>query len=377
MSVDFKVRQWIYKLIALLRADMFIPHLSAQISDGEDHDDNITWAFAALALLAPYENVQNTIRKNYGSRLAPYHVLPARLYSNANFTLCSNPSMLLNSLEKETLTAKWIALLYGFDRLDDSLIGTLPPHSIIPSLSRHHDSEVVEYSIWAIYRSSDTAHALKPIAPQDFSYQPPNVRRWLFRLLLSERGSWKSELDFLKNAIGLERDSSAADGLALGLRSCYDNSLSEGIVRWFLEENRPVIHNALLTHIATYSDRDASYFQFMSDLVESTSIENTDDQRLVNTIASTMPKGHPTRNAVSKVKREVARNIHFVDSSIVLIGEATLNRKIESGQIGVYNESGKVDAGNISQTASITADLNSVDFPRRSVIVTRGMRSRD
>jgi hypothetical protein len=53
--------------------------------------------------------------------------------------------------------AKWYALLFGYDRVDRRITEFTFPHAeYVSALTRHHDDEVAEYSVWSFYMSRAT-----------------------------------------------------------------------------------------------------------------------------------------------------------------------------------------------------------------------------
>lgn len=310
-SKDFKVRQWLYKLIALIHGEEYIGILVHHIREREDHSENISWAFAALASVAPYNTVVKLIKQEFGSRILPYHALSARLYSNANFSLYGQQDIIFKSLDKDPLTAKWIALLFGFGRLDDSLISKFPPSSIIPALNHHHDPEVVEYSVWSIFRSSHLYTPLVDIPISSFSNQPPNVRRWLYRLLLSEKGEWSVNLDFLSTRIQKERAIAAREGLALGLRRCYHERLVNDVIQWYYDQNKAVIHDALLGHIARFADLNTHYYSIVQEVLTPDEAIPRRDQLLIRSLSASLPREHPVVPLINNTMYGSRHELHL------------------------------------------------------------------
>lgn len=245
-SGNILVRRWLYKSIGLLKEMDFLPYLKGQLTGIEDDLENQTWIIAALYHLLEESEAVKIITK---SNLSSNTDLFAGFYEPS--FLPKERSEIKKILDKnDPLLLKWFSLLYG-NSLNSFRIEKPKLKDLLTRLNLHDDYQVVEYSVWALHKSKHGRFTDCQILPHQIFNHKPNVRRWLYRLLTKDVRSITVNFDLIKTAIDNEKDTSAREGLAIGLGEfCLNPEISQLYFKWFIKEKNSFVRIQLLRNIA-------------------------------------------------------------------------------------------------------------------------------
>jgi hypothetical protein len=264
-SENNQVRRWLYKSIALLKVDVYIPYLLGQLINETD-EENQTWVCAAIFSIQSFENALETFSKS-GLEFYNTRYQLAACYLKKNLVYLLNEHQIIKLLDTDYLACKWVSLLFGkaYHFLQKN---------IVIDFNRHHNQEIVEYSIWALHQSKAGSIKDLLILPQDINKFEANVRRWYYRLLTKNQKNIYPYFDLIENAIKREEEFSVREGLAQGLLNTYlDDKFSESIVEWYYFEINDLVKLQLLNHFLNFAKKNKLYKQTLDSILNSTKDE--------------------------------------------------------------------------------------------------------
>lgn len=150
-------------------------------------------------------------------------------------------------------------LLIGLKKSPDTLFsGRFPVSDVIGDLNTHPDPIVSQYSFWATVEHPDLGLDNVRVPPSRFSQLPPNVQGWAYRTLTKDGSKAVAHYDAIVGA----SDSvypEVREGVAIGLRDIYYDSLDITVADWFIEERDPAVRDRLLEHMATHITKSSAY----------------------------------------------------------------------------------------------------------------------
>ena len=125
-------------------------------------------------------------------------------------------------------------------------------------MNTHENSIVAQYSFWATVENPKLGLANVRVRPENFSTLPPNVRGWAYRTLTKDGAKAVEHYEAIVDG------SSAAhvevrEGVAVGIRNLYYDSLDTTVSDWFIEESDPIVRDRLLEHMAAHAGRSSFY----------------------------------------------------------------------------------------------------------------------
>ncbi len=146
-------------------------------------------------------------------------------------------------------------------------VGKAPEHmfsakhlnaDVIGDLNTHPDPIVAQYSVWATYENPSLGVNNLRVQNKDIATFPPNVRKYLYRLLASNNDVAARNFDAL--VIGSEDDDEAArEGLAIGIKNIFVDGLDTLTHEWLRDEESEVVRQRLIEHMAAQSLRSERY----------------------------------------------------------------------------------------------------------------------
>ena len=247
------------------------------------------WAFNSLAQLGEPSDVGLMITPWQGSRNSPdvfeagltalAHLLPKekllRLLGTAQVELDPGVVMALgqqtddfadelaalrldvNRASDAQLRAA--TLLIGLRRAPDTLFsGRFPVSDVIGDLNTHPDPMVAQYSFWATVEHPLLSLLNVRVAPADFWRLPPNVQAWAYRTLTGGGSAAAAHYELIVDASQSEH-AEVREGVAVGIRDVFYDSIDTMVRDWFLEEADPATRDHLLEHMAAHSGLSSFY----------------------------------------------------------------------------------------------------------------------
>jgi hypothetical protein len=272
-----RVRLWHYKCIAAMKARSFLEYVVYQLYFGETDAENLTWACAALCAIAPPQVLSQWTNDRKVEVGGPFG-LASLLYGHQQIGNQLIQELPIH-LEDNPLMAKWFCMLFGYER---PVVGEGVGWSsldLIRDLNSHPHQEVMEYSVWALWRSSATSLINSTITKDQIAVKPPNVRRWLYQL--ASKGAPVKMLDQVVQMGQSEPDMLAREGAALALHSAFSKDLAHSVVDWFYFERSLLVKVALVRHLARYRRRSALYRDVLMDLLQQMRAGNEDATALL------------------------------------------------------------------------------------------------
>ena len=262
---DVQVRRWTYKAIALLKnASAHAEPLISRILLADPDPENMTWAICALFAIAPPAKLNELIEQKK-LPMDDTVSLAARLYRVPDKSIVKDPKRSIRIDTADPLTLRWVCLLTGYGIAVPKLFPKdYTGKTIIPQLNGHNDASVAEYSIWALWQNPAFSIDQIAIKKPSFTSQPPNVRRWINRLITKRPEDFEHELDLI---VELSRDEEerARSGLALGLAPHYVHGLDKRIAEWCAIEQSEGVRTTLLEHMASKCSLSSLYHEIVLD----------------------------------------------------------------------------------------------------------------
>lgn len=136
----------------------------------------------------------------------------------------------------------------------------------ISELNLHDDPTVVKYSLWGMAELKLGFSFLK-ISLAEYDACPPQVRKWILRLLFSDERALSQNLDLIWHG-AQDDDVEVREEAAIGLRNCYVEGASADILRWYQGEKVEGVQHALLDHFANFAIRNSKYEAIVRTIYE-------------------------------------------------------------------------------------------------------------
>lgn len=147
-------------------------------------------------------------------------------------------------------------LLIGLKKAPNTLFsGRFPVSDVIGDLNTHPDPIVSQYSFWATVEHPDLGLDNVRVPPSQFSQLPPNVQGWAYRTLTKDGSKAVAHYDAIVGASESVHPE-VREGVAIGLRDIYYDSLDVTVADWFVDERDPAVRDRLLEHMATHITKE-------------------------------------------------------------------------------------------------------------------------
>ncbi|MEZ2142923.1 HEAT repeat domain-containing protein [Bradyrhizobium sp. DN5] len=254
-SSDPRVRRWCYKLAALIKDDRALPSLVLAF-ESEPDPENQSWIAAALFSIMHDQQIAHWLKQHDQRFFGTFLELAARLFARTTY-LEGKSALGRNHFDRDPMVRKWTSLLCGYRvEIPQPILGHIDQLDLVGNLAEDDDHESVEYAIWAHHRNPDGSDRKLTKSPRQLlDDSPPNVRRWVLRVVTKELDAAKRNKDIVVAGID---DSSieAREGLALGLGRIRPFGLQSEIRRWFKNEQDTAVCVALVDHIARCASTD-------------------------------------------------------------------------------------------------------------------------
>lgn len=256
IDADSKVRRWSFNALAQLgeAADvqLMIGPWKANRSDPEVFEAGLT----ALAHLLSKDNLL-VILKEAEVRLDA-SVLMALGQQTDGFG-AELDAVRLDIDQATHGELRSATLLIGLKKAPNTLFsGRFPVSDVIGDLNTHPERIVSQYSFWATVEHPDLGLDNVRVPPSQFSHLPPNVQSWAYRTLTKDGSKAIAHYDAIVEASESVHPE-VREGVAIGLRDIYYDSLDVTVADWFVEERDPAVRDRLLEHMATHITKSSAY----------------------------------------------------------------------------------------------------------------------
>lgn len=251
-----RVRRWALNALALIGTKVQVASIVEAIQRNRNDPDILAAGISALCSLLDNEEA----RKILASADLPLEgpILLAATQHSDNFEEELRATRI--NIEKASVSELRLAgILLGLNRAPENLFHPrFDNNQIIGELNRHEDRIVAQYSVWATHENPKLGLRDLRLDLRDIESCPPNVRKYIYRLISFDAETAKNHYDYL--VVGSEDDAvEARAGLALGLRDVYFDSLEKLIFDWYADEDSEDVKHRLLEHMAANADKCPGY----------------------------------------------------------------------------------------------------------------------
>lgn len=251
---DPKVRRWAFNALAQFGERRDVPLMVGPWRDNRADSGVFEAGLTALAHLLPKDELLGLLTSSEVDLDAG--VVMALGQQSDGFAAEMNALRL--DVERSSVDElRSATLLVGLRKAPDTLFsGRFPVSDVIGDLNTHPDSMVAQYSFWATVEHPLLGLQNSRVAPVGFQRLPPNVQGWAVRLLTKANSSAADHYDILVEA-SQSPHYEVREGVAVGIRDVFYDSLDVMVRDWFLDETDPVIRDRLLEHMAAHSGRSS------------------------------------------------------------------------------------------------------------------------
>jgi hypothetical protein len=243
-------------------------------------------------------------------------------------------------------------VMTGIGKAPEHLFDRRHPNAIaLSQLNRHDVPSVSKYSIWALSQLKlGFSSLLLPEA--DIEASPAEVRKWVYRLLISDPQSMAKKLDMVSS---IQRDPSTEvrEESAIELRDTFVPGLERFVSDWFFKEEHRQARLLLLDHMAAQSTFTTKYWDIVIDLYRRARPRSDERIRLEAAAAGT-----PLYAELRKIDIEDERGALFAmnDNDTEKSGHGNvyhITQHIKADQIGAVTGSGPITGETIAAVASV------------------------
>jgi hypothetical protein len=253
---DLKVRRWAFNSLALLGTAADVTFIMPVLESNRGNTDVFEAGLTALANILPKNELQ-AVLATWGVAMSPATVFALAQQSDDFGEEMSNIHLRIDSATASEL--KSATLLIGLQKAPDTLFSDrFPVCDVIGDLNLHEDRYVSQYSFWAAVEHPDLGFSNMRVRPREIADLPPNVQGWAYRVLLKDRASAKNYYELV--IVGSESEAyEIREGVAIGLKDVYYDSLDTTVIDWLADENDSNIKGRLLEHMAAQVEKSGAY----------------------------------------------------------------------------------------------------------------------
>ena len=276
-DVDSIVRMYAFKAIGLFGNPDDAEIVVARLKHEQDFETQ-TWGMAALIGVAGDKDLDTVFRETGLDNSLPL-LLAGQLYANPKWTT-DNYRPIVVPEGSDRITMKWAVLLVAYNKAPENLFS--PRHDnrvFLGELNSHDVDEVAEHSTWALFEHPAYGVDDYQIDLHKVPKLPPNVKKWAYRLLMTDPEGAKIDCAALSQ-LRKDRDLPAREGLALGLDRFTVEGASRVVLEWYEGEREEPVREILLEHMARESSV-ADYALEVTDAFKSAPVNGHFRRRLL------------------------------------------------------------------------------------------------
>lgn len=251
-----RVRRWALNALALIGSKDEVAAILEAIKRNEADPDILAAGIAALCAIVDAEEARRQLRS------ANLPIEGAILLAAAQQTASFNDELRgtrINIDKSDIPQLRLASLLIGLGKAPENFFdGKFENRHVIGQLNKHEDRIVAQYSVWAICENRTLGPKALGIRLKDIEGKPEKVKKYVYQTVASDATAAKKNRDLLVQ--GSEDESlEARNGLAIGLRHTFFDSIEELVLDWWPEEESDSVRHRLLEHMATHTDRCSLY----------------------------------------------------------------------------------------------------------------------
>lgn len=227
-------------------------------------------------------------------------------------------------------------VMAGLRKAPEHLFDRRHPNAIaLSQLNKHDVASVSKYSIWGISQLKLGFSSLL-LPESDIESSPPEVRKWVYRLLISDPPAMAKRLDMLGS---IQRDPSpeVREESAIELRDNFAPGLERYVSDWFFKEEHRQARLLLLDHMAAQSTFAERYEEIVVEFYKRASPKSDERIRLEAAAAGTQLYAK-----LRKIDIEEEKGVLFAmndnDSEKKTAGDVyNVTQHIQANQIGAVS----------------------------------------
>lgn len=251
-----RVRRWALNALALIGTKDEVAAILEAIKRDELDPDILAAGIAALCAIVDAEEARRQLK----SANLPIEgaILLAAAQQSASFN-DELRGVRINIDKSDIPQLRLASLLIGLGKAPENFFdGKFENRHVIGHLNRHEDRIVAQYSVWAICENKTLGPKALGIKLKDVEGKPEKVKKYVYQTVASDAVAAKKNRELLVQ--GSEDESvEARNGLAIGLRHTFFDSIEELVLDWWVDEESESVRHRLLEHMATHADRCAPY----------------------------------------------------------------------------------------------------------------------
>jgi hypothetical protein len=276
-SRDTKVRRWSFNALALIGDRKDVPVMEVYWRESFEDSDVFEAGLSALAQILTRDELLKVLSDS-GVALSPAVVM-ALAQHRGHFEKELN-EIRLDPDKAEPGELRSATLLIGLQRAPETLFSDKHPVSaVIGDLNAYPDKIVAQYSFWATVEHPDLSLDSVRIPPGLFSQLAPNVQAWAYRVLTKNREIAQKHYDLIVEASDSDH-ATVREGVAMGLRDIFYDSLDTTVIDWSLSEEDMIIREKLWEHMAANAEHSHGYKDEVEKAYRSSSNNSTLRARL-------------------------------------------------------------------------------------------------
>lgn len=253
---DSKVRRWSFNALAQLGEAADVPLMIGPWKDSRADPEIFEAGLTALAHLLSKDDLL-AILKEAEVRLDASALMALGQQTDGFSAELDTVRLCIDKATHGELRSA--TLLIGLKKAPNSLFsGRFPVSDVIGDLNTHPDPIVSQYSFWATVEHPDLGLDNVRVPPSQFSQLPPNVQGWAYRTLTKDGSKAVAHYDAIVGASESVHPQ-VREGVAIGLRDIYYDSLDVTVADWFVDERDPAVRDGLLEHMATHISKSPAY----------------------------------------------------------------------------------------------------------------------
>ena len=276
-------KRWAVNTLAEIGAGSDIEPLIKLIPLAENDPDLLSSLVAAIFSVKANEEATE-IMSAHGFPLEGLVLIAA-----AQFSVAQKQELVRTRVPLETeddAVLRTAIVMAGKGDAPEHLFEARHPNAIaLSELNLHQVPSVSKYSIWAITQLRLGFSSLI-VKEQDIESLQPQVRKWVFRLLISDNHALSKNLD-LFSLLLKEPDAEVREEAAIELRDTYVEDLERFVCDWFQREEDQNIRAILADHMAAQNERAQRYRDLVIDLYKKARPKSDERVRLEAAAAST------------------------------------------------------------------------------------------
>jgi hypothetical protein len=253
---DEKVRRWAFNAMAQIGEEADISLMLQPWKDNRQVPGVFAAGLTALAHLVEKERLLSILETcEVGLNVEVLMALGQQ--TDAFSAELSEIHLNIDNATSDELTQA--TLLIGLKKAPASLFSPrFAVSDVIGDLNMHADPIIAQYSFWATVEHPDLGLENTRVLPSNFSQLPPNVQGWAYRTLTKDGTLAMQHYDSIVEA-SESTHLAVREGIAIGLRHIFYDSLDITVSDWFLDERSEEVRHCLLDHMATHITKSSAY----------------------------------------------------------------------------------------------------------------------